>query len=580
MSRQSRKQSQRKKRQEKHRQPEQSAYRLSWKIGIPTAVLALVAGTVFVAQLLDTRSMFSAIRRVEETRLFSLRDDDAASWRVPREPTWDDVRVAHNTALKTHPLLRKHESMARLLFLLVGVNRGEQDPVSAFAIATPLAEADPENLVTRLAFATLADIRAYDDSITAPSPEERFAHVRQIVESLRPAEQATLYNAEFADTWHGVVRGFIKRPDVAVSLAEAVGGYLIEDQYEALPIIRDRFAALAAALKESGHEQEAGQCVAWIARLTLGLIKADTDTGTRLLCAELLAQTLDEDSVAADGLRRLTRDYRAAVAAAPVDMADQSFSTRPAVDPDAYRAALRSLVVACVFGLAASGGAVVFVVAGLAAVFGAIVARGKRPHRLELKRSIYAVMLVALIPATAVAVIVVRWLAACGLHSQFWGYFVACCVIAAGALGAAALASWMIAPAAGTRWRVVVCGLLAAAATLVALAPPPAVTRMCRSFDLWAGFAWVLLPGVFVLGAAALFLCPARFRTMAMAAALLWCANSVAALTILQYHGAADKRYQQSVLQGRRDEITARLGANWQDTYLSAAREALNAGAS
>ncbi len=588
-------------------------------------MLALVAGTVFLAQLFDTGSMVSAITRVEEKRIFSPPDDDAATGRVSRAPTWDNIRTAHNAALRSHSLVRRHEGLARLLFLLASVKRGEQDPLSAFAVARPLAEADPDNLVARLALAVIADMGAFHDPEAAPSPDERFARVREIVEGARPVREATLHNAEFSETWHGVVRGFVTRPDVAVSLAEAMPGYLIESQYEVLPIIRDRLVALAAALEEIGHKQAADQCDAWFARLSLGLIEADPDTGTRLLCAELLAETLDKGTPGgdgADGLRRLIRDYRAVASAAPIDMAEQSFYSRPAVDPDAYRGALFSLVGACVFGLASAGGAVVFVVACLVAGCGAIVARGKdfhhqtvpgqqhhtvpgqrkrgrsdspstagitpggRPasqvgHGLsERRRPLYALLLVGLIPATVVATVVIRWLASRGLHSEFWGYFAASCAVAVGALWVMALALWMTSSTARTRWRVVVCGLFAVAAMLAVLLPPPVVTRICRSFDLWGGVVWLLIPGVVLPVAAALVLCPARFRTIALAASLFWCSNSVVALTLLQFHGAADKRYQQSVLHGRRDEIAARLGADWQATYLSAAREAVRAGGS
>jgi hypothetical protein len=123
-----------------------------------------------------------------------------------------------------------------------------------------------------------------------------------------------------------------------------------------------------------------------------------------------------------------------------------------------------------------------------------------------------------------------------------------------------------------TRLRLVVTALLALTPILIIAAPSPITTRGHRWLDLAVGATWLIVLLAVVLVLAAVLLSSARLRTIASIAALTWCLSIGGAFVAYQFHRQADRRYQQTVVAGRLDEITARLGPDWQDNYLTPAR--------
>ena len=101
------------------------------------------------------------------------------------------------------------------------------------------------------------------------------------------------------------------------------------------------------------------------------------------------------------------------------------------------------------------------------------------------------------------------------------------------------------------------------------------VTRAYRRLSLTVGISWIVFLGPVIVTTAALLVSPAKWRTIATSAALVAFVNIVVATAIFPLHGMADKHYQRTVVTGRFDEITARLGPNWEETYLAPVEQAL-----
>jgi hypothetical protein len=564
----------RKKRLAKARQPDQQHHQPSWKAAFLMAALATLASAVLFAQLFDRGGMLAAAMRSEFQSLAEPLKSTTGRQRFDRV-SLADLYAARDAAIRSHPKAEPHTALAQLLDLLIAVNEGTEDAVQAAADAREDVTPDAENLVARLAVAVVVDLAGEETAKGGPkavTPEERFAAFRTIVEAEPPARRATLYNAELTTAWYDVVRQFMRRPDVAISFAAAWPHHEINNQYTALPIIQRRLAALSAELRKAGQTEAAEHCTRWIAQFTLGLIDAEPDAGTRLLCADLLARSLEAESPAARGLRQFVDDFTAAAAASPIDICDQAPLPSPAVVPTAYRRAFYSLMFASILGLMAFGGAALFAVSCVSAVAVAIVRRSEPTAPGAKPPPIYVRLAGAALPPILLASLGVVYLYAYGLYSEKWGLVTGISSLAIGALVAIALASlYAAADQRAARRRITPVFLLALLGILLAIIPPPIVTRACRQVDLAVGTMWLLLPGLAVMIIAAIAICPARFRAIASLSAMVWCVNVCLAFAVLQYHRSADSRYQQAVVAARLDEVPARLGADWKERYLKAA---------
>lgn len=601
MSNQNRKADRTEHRGRKPKRPEAQDFRPSLKSIIFKTALAVFASAVVFAQILDGEGMLAAATRSAYWGLADSRDGLSRA-RRPDGLTLDDLHAARDAAIRSHRLTARHVALAKLLNLLLDAEEGGQDAAQALAAVRQQAAADPDNLVARLAHAVIADQAELEEARRngrVPASRERFGAIRAILDAEPPAKTVSLYNAELAAAFRVVVERFVKRPDVAISLAAALPHYEIENHYAALPLIQERLADLSAELRAAGQSDAADQCVRWIAGLTLGLIRAEGDAGTRLLCADLLARSLDGQSAAARGLRRFADDFKAAAASSPIDVCDQSWGPALAVAPAAYKRAFYSLVFAAVLGLIAIGGAVLLAVSCLLAPVFSLARRGmsgmaaaRGGHVVPLQadsgsmaarsrghatRPIYVRLTAAALPSFAIASITVAYLNAYGVYSQIWAFVAGVCTTAFGALLAAAAAGLHEkADRKAARRRVAIVLLLALLGMTLTVLPPSFVTRLCRRADLAVGTVWILLPGLSVLVLTAVFVSPARLRAFAAAASLVWCINMVTAFVVLQCHHRFDKRYQQAVVAARQDEIAARLGPNWQEEYLKSAAEAFN----
>ncbi len=543
-------------------------YRISgWWIAL-NAALALVAGAVFVMQLADPASMFGAMRRAELSRLLAADRFGATASR--RGESWQDLIERRDSALRAHPVQEAHFALGRLLRVLAEVERGERSPPEAAATARQLAALDGENLTSRLALAVVTDYPDIEPDLR--SPRERFAAMREIVRGAGPSRRATLYNAEFLRVWMDTLRPHFLRPDVAVALAVATPHYAVYDHFAALPILQRRLAVLEAALRADGDAAAAEACRRWVVELALGLVESEPDAATRLLCADLLARAFpDEGDAVGEAALRLRRDYHQAADSAPADLTDQGSVLRRAMDPPAYRSALRRLVAAGGLLLVGLGGMATFLAAGLAALVAAALGRGGGADR---RVPLYVGPTLAFVPAMTPIVLVTAGLARFDVFSEMWSYAAGAMLLAGGGVLATAVAGLLARrEGPGTSLRATVAVGLAVAALLLPAIPPPTITTWCRGLDL-RGLLWpalVLCPALLV--AVGCLVTPAGLRTIAAAATVVWCVNSLAGLGVYQLHRLADQRYQERAVSGRLDELAARLGPGWEDRYLQPARQ-------
>jgi hypothetical protein len=553
-----------------------------------TAALAALASAVVFLWLFNPLSMLGAATRSEFETLGQRSARKTGGVLLQEGLSWGDLIAAANTEFRNNPERAAQGAVSRLLHILRDVDRGYRIAPDALPDAQAEAGADAGNLVARLAVATLVDISNAPTTLpgeVGPAAMKRYEAVGAVIEDGEPAAIATLHNDELTKTWYGVVKRFVKRPQVAASLAVCFPHDRTEVQFETLSVIQERLLGLAEELRKAGQNEEADRCIRWIAQLMIGLMKADMDAGTRLLCADLLARSLKDRPAVAEPLARMRQDFHAAASAAPIDICDQSFSQIPSVAPGEYRQAMGSLLFIGVLVAMGAGAAVAFVFSFVAAGMARLIRPAGAAIEGEAKLRRTVRMISSLIPSLILGGFFVGWFEKYGMFSELWGCVVAASLLAGGVICAVVSAGWMterrgrdqssVGPPwpTGTRRNLlpVIPGVLAA---LPVLLPPPVIAWLAREVELRVSIGWVLLPGLCLLVAVAMVGSPARWRTIAVAAAMAWCVNLTAALLVLPYHQIADVRYQKAVVSGRFDEITARLGADWEDKYLKPVKDA------
>jgi hypothetical protein len=538
-----------------------------------TAALAAMVTALVMAQAFSARSMLSAILRTEASNL-----------------PWNGPVSRLRAALQKDPRIVNRVAVDQLMKWLNAAVRGSRSVDQAVSTGSQFFRSDSQNLVARLSQATLLDLQVTSNDAATPDALHRFEQFREVIDGPSPSTRTTLYNTELTKLWRGVLEEHFTRPDVAASQAGYVPYVEIGDSsvgpisihFAALPHIQHRLCGLADELRAQGRQDAADTCLRWIADLSLGLTDAETDVGTRLLGADLLARACrampPSDSPyapaqAAKQLERLRTDFHARARAAPVDVCDQAFTSRRAINPEAYRAAFHRLLFAGMLALFALGAAALFFTALLGMAIKAALRRAEGQPPSEKRLPIYVKPVIALLPSFAVALLAVANVSEHGPYSSGWGLMTAVAAITAGALVAivaAGVTTKQAAPRA--RLRLVITALVALAAILVIAVPSPITTRGHRWLDLAVGATWVFVFLAVALVLAAVLLSSLRLRTIAAAAALVWCSSIAGALVGYQFHAQADRRYQQAVVAGRLDEITARLGPDWKDKYLTPAR--------
>jgi len=558
-----------------------------------------MAGAVVFSSLADDGSMLAAIRHVER--------DDALPHETHGRATWDDITRARDAAILRLPDQEAHFATRRQLYVLSEASSGDMDRLAAVQEAAESVGKDADNLVARLAYAVLLDMQAVEQSSDSVAPRQRAQAIREIIAGPPRAAGATFYNVAFLQMWINVLDGFFERPDVAASLAPELWHYEIRRHHKTLPLVCGHLLDLRAKLRESGAAEDAEACTRWLVECLGGLMLSETDAGTRLLCADLIARTVPADSKVARDMQALRRAYHDAARRAPIDLCDQAFSPGPSVAPTEYRRAL-SLLVACLGAAAVAVGAAVslLVVLLIAPIVWRLAPDGV--YRLPRVRSLWGRPSLAVVPAgvcvAAIAIQVERY----GFYSQSWAILVGMAAVAVGVLTTILLASCGArrvggsavvsvlnelsrrpsptpgsegTPGAAGRGgepgpsirftgvigRVVPWAVLAMFVALPLL-PPAFVTRVYRGLDLAVGGLWVVIPVGIGLILLAEWFAPAQWGAFAATAVPVACLHVCLALGLCFWHSAADDVYQRAAVEGHRDEVAARLGPDWKAVYL------------
>ncbi|MFQ5424103.1 MAG: hypothetical protein ACE5F9_08990 [Phycisphaerae bacterium] len=527
--------------------------------------LAVLVSAVLCAQWASPRSMLGAMRRIEYLQLAS----DAPG--SPSDPRWKDVAAARDAALRGHPKRAAHFAVAGLLRSVVDL--GQRKPTTTQAVEAQAA-VDPTNRVARLAHAVVADYGR------APAPPiERFDAMRRIVDAPPPATTATLYNAVFRQVWRDVLNRYFRRSDVAASLVDEIDHYEITDHYSALPVIRRTLVDLSRSLRAEGYATEANKCMRWLALTLVGLMRHESDGGTRLLCADLLARSLPDGSDAAAAMRRFRQTFHARAGTADMDLADQSFSPRRSVAPEAYHSAIRWLIASIVPAGLAAGAALLFVGACVAVVIRKLT-RKPRPGAVEAGCGPLSACVIVLASAIAMTLLTLFQVDGRGVFSQAWGHVLLRGFVAFGALITILLAAFQSAsPSRPRRYRLLIPAALAAGVAVLPMLSPPWITHTCRGLDLALpsiGSLWLLTGALAAIVVIAVVLTRPDPGRVIATAAVVWCVNSSLATVNYVVHHKADKQYQRASVAGHVDEVAARLGADWQDVYLKPVTDAFN----
>lgn len=520
--------------------------------------------------MLDTTSSLSAIRRVEWSALLANQDTDEDSDVPTLDRQW---RGFIDRVYWKEPHALQHEAVRSLVQSFDGVENGTMIRSVAMQKAQERFPADPDNLLARLLYACIIDVQLEADKADAA---RRYESLDAVIRGRAPAARATLYNNELLQTWLAYVTPNIKRPDVAASTVASLPWGTIDEHIAVLPRVQRRLRGIADQLRAEGRDAEAKQCMDAFARCMVQLILSEPDVATRLLCADLLSSTFDADSEPAKKLQQLRSDFRAAAAAAPIDVFDQSGTARNALVPDVYRRALYSLVATIAGIVLAAGALLLLIICGATAPIAAMLVRGEATNAEPnpLPRWQRGVLLFA--PTILAIAFVVPHFGRPRYFSDAWLYVAMLMLAAFGALAPIAVASVRRAVEPQIRrWRYVASIGPAIVAAMFFLVPDSTVAWTCRKIDLSIGTPVLLLiPCLAIAIAVGLYASPARLRDIAAAAARVVVVCAVLAICILWYHRSADREYQQAVVTWRFDEITARLGEGWQAKYLKPAFDA------
>lgn len=553
-------------------------------IVIPAA-LALVASAVFFARLTAPGSFLGAVAGIELAQLAANDRLGAAA----RGPSWRSLGSRHLENCRRLPTWKQHLALGDMLDALVAIERGRRDPAMAARIATEAVAADPENLVARLACGVILD-GSMATTEAAESVGARFLALQRIVEGSAPAATSTLHNHQIDASWFDTLASGLRRADTAMALARFADHYEITQHYAALPMIERRISGLADALSEAGRAEDSKLCRSWLVRMLVGVMEDEPDAGTQLLCADLLARTLEDTRPElAVPLRQLRGAYHVHAAAAPTDLGDPSRS--PVLDASGYRVILAALVVTLVFAACALGAGLLLgaaiVMLPISAMARVLATRRGRPSQTEpamhSRRALFRILLCLLGPAL-VSIILAARITSDSVFSEYWLYVVFLCTGFAGAMfvmlqtmdasrtAASAPPSKDAQRMLRSPWAVVA---IIAALPLLAIAAPPSLTaNLARWFDLQVPFLSVLLIAFPLLAIICVWRLRARLRMMLLLASVSWALNILVAWVALGFLLGADEGASLKAAYSRRHELNHRLGSNWQQKYLDPVKSA------
>jgi hypothetical protein len=516
------------------------------------AILAAIAGAVFIFQILEPTSFLSAIRGVEFNA-------------IPRA-TWEEMYSEFRSRMAADLVALKHDAADKLISAMAIVEPGPL-PAELKNESTHLIRSDFDNLLSRLTYATLPDFEA----AAAKSCYDRFNNFRRMMESPPQAQGAHLYNEEYTRAWFEVLKTHFRRADVAASAAVTLNHYQIVDHFAALPKLQRRLSEFSAQLRAEGYAEYADACIQWLGQALLGLIDSEKDAGTRLLCAELLEKIAGPNRQVATDLASLREAYQAGASAAPIDPTHPS--RPPVVGTEEFRRVWTPFIAAVVVFLTSIGALVVLGVAVLALAARAIAGKNEEPALARGPPMLRSAGIGAAC-AALMAAICVRAMSH-GPYSMAWAALLSLAIIAWGVLTVAlTMTSGASSGEMPRKRRLGVIALTMVALWILAASPPGPIAYFLRRIDLaTGGFSLVLAAlGVVVLSSTLLVF--KNGRLLARSAAVVWMATAITALAILQFHRVQDNRWMQHAAQARLDEFPTRLGPDWQDKYLKSARAA------
>ncbi|MBX3394736.1 MAG: hypothetical protein KF841_05170 [Phycisphaerae bacterium] len=539
------------------------------------ALAAAILSALMVQHAIRPDAIISALTQSET-------QSAEANARPIEEAFWDRLRADPNGPNRA--------ALSSLMNTFNRVDLGEEQPASVMNQAAAFVAADLDNLTSRIAYAVLNDRAILAEKTDADHDVEtgrRFASMREIIEGSTPARRAKLYSAPLFDIWAATLEGRFNRADVMASLRWQMRRLIHVDPrlgaWRALPKLISTLTELANALRVAGRDADAALCDQWAAACAWGVLDSERDAPTRLLAADLLAQATRQTAAQiALGARKFRSDFVARAAAADIDFCNQGWTAARSVAPSEYRTSITFFIAALTAVAIAVGAAVTLVTAILLLPFAWWI-RTRRQKSIaapaDPSEPISASAAAAVISKRGVALtqfgLIIAYIAAVSLRLRFDQFysitaFIDLAIVTLGAGAATALAG---AAAANPAWRIgriISIGLAAALALLCAL-PVAAHAWIGRFFGLTLLSDLVFFPVVVGIIASAGILIEASLRRIARSAAVTWLLAAAIGMLLYYTHSAVDRTYQAAVVAAYPDEVAARLGPDWRQTYFAEA---------
>jgi len=518
--------------------------RTGWKNTILFTALALVASVVFFWQILRETGFLSAISGAETRAIRSA-----------------NVFADFDAKFSAQPVANKHRAVKGLLGAVVDVDRGKLNAGGIVQVAREVAGSDSENRVSRLALAYIVDSSMRDRPLT-----ERFEAIRQIMEAQPPAAVSRIYKRERQRTWYETLAPHIKRADVRVNLTGEMDlDRDVHEHFAALPVISSRLAEFFGP-KSQLAEPDRAKCRDWLVRTLIELIQSEPDSGTRLLCAELASKAFEANSPTSNRIGSLVSSFKVAAVAARPDLTDMMRAPTPC--PAAYRKTIDSFAAGMSIGLAGLGSAICCL--GLALL--SLIAGSAPKSAEEQTRSVFASTGLAIIIATT---IVFRF-SLDGPFSEIWVLLAATVSMMAGVLTPIVLSisfnrgGQVILP----RRRLIHLAVCLLAVLMLSIPP---------SYPSWWGkkLGGTLMFGIILTSIfTALIVISVKtsrvsMKGIARSALRSWAVLICLSVVILAVHQYWDNEYLSGITAARMDEVSARLGPDWENHFLADAKKAV-----
>jgi hypothetical protein len=337
----------------------------------------------------------------------------------------------------------------------------------------------------------------------------------------------------------------------------------IKDHYAALPMIQRRLSGLASALADAGDQRSADKCRKWIVETGLGLMESETDTGTRLLCADFVARALHAGDPVAHALRSVRESFHKRAADAPPDLT--SHSRAPALFAGLWYLVLGwNLMAAALFIMGAGAALTLTLASGAGLLWRPRLTGVEEPAPNRRGRTLWRrFALIALF--AIIGAFTGNWLAR-HLYSEACLY-----VWALGVLGIGSLSPFVVAwasadyPIAPLRCSLVLVAVVIFA--FVSLASGPPLARILQAMGPRGGAVVLLSASTVAVISACLYSHRRSLHGIARSAAVTWCALSIVATAAQANTVFADGDWKLMVATGNRDPFSARLGHDWWDRY-------------